>query len=110
MDTPVQREEAKAKKEADADRALLVARIQDAYQTVLSLPEGITLLRYIIDKTGFFAENFTGNSKTYYLEGRASIGREMLSEIAVYNPKAFTKICVEGLRQQYEIMKKRRQK
>jgi len=72
---------------------------------VLGTPEGVGVIRHILDRCGFFKESFTGNSRSFYLQGRASIGRGVMTDIAMFNPKAFAKIMVEGLKEQYKIKK-----
>jgi hypothetical protein len=91
----------------DKDRELYLAHLSANYRAVLGTQDGVAVIRHILDRCGFFKETFTGNSRSFYLQGRASIGRSIMTEIAVFNPKAFAKIMVEGLKEQYKINKER---
>ena len=93
-DEKVQAEETKKEREN------FMGRLEQAYRGVMSTDDGMVLLRHILDKTDFFASHFTGNARTYYNEGRADIGREIMGEIAGYNPKMFAKICLQGFKRQ----------
>lgn len=105
MENKQQMDNATEVMERESERELRSAHLSNNYRAVLGTPEGISILRHILDKCGFFKESFTGNSRSFYLQGRASIGRSIMTEVAIFNPKAFTKIMVEGLKEQYKIKK-----
>lgn len=58
-------------------------------KTVLSTKEGMAVVWRILEKTGPFTGSFTGNSHTFFKEGRRSIGLELIAEINEANPRAF---------------------
>lgn len=62
---------------------------------VLSLPEGRRLIWKILAEAGVFRSSFTGNSETFYNEGRRRIGLFILNEIMTVKPEAFTQMQQE---------------
>ena len=76
------------------------------WHNVLKDKSGARVIRHILDKTGFFSQKFTGNAATYYLQGRADIGREMLEEITMFYPRGFMEICTAEFKRSYAARKK----
>lgn len=60
-------------------------RIKDL-QTVLSTREGLRVLWRILEAAGVFRSAMTGNSNTFYLLGRADVGKEILADLAEAYP------------------------
>lgn len=56
---------------------------------VLSTKAGMNVIWRILAKTGPFEGSFTGNSTTFFKEGRRSIGLEIITEINEASPRAF---------------------
>lgn len=70
----LEHDKARTADEADKrsrDRLTLAAR------EVLGSENGRRLLFWLLNRTGVFASSFTGNSSTFFLEGKRSIGIEL---------------------------------
>jgi hypothetical protein len=50
-------------------------------RTMLKTKQGRWFFTYILEMSGYVAETFTGNSHTFYNEGRRSIGIELTRNI-----------------------------
>jgi hypothetical protein len=61
----------------------------DDFAKVLSLPEGRRLLWRIMEEASVFKTTFTGNSTTFFNEGKRSIGLMVLGEVMVASPEKF---------------------
>ncbi len=75
-----------AKEKRDRDVLLLAA------QDVLGTEAGKRLLCWLIDQTGVFAPCFTGNSTTFFLEGKRAIGLDLYRLLMAANPNALQDI------------------
>lgn len=53
------------------------------------------VLMRIVDGTGVFQRSFTGNSETFYREGRRSVGLEIIEMVEQVEPDAFIALQVE---------------
>jgi hypothetical protein len=62
------REEAKKEK----------ARLAHDAKRVFGTEEGERIFWYLLDKCEMFTDVFTGNSRTFYLEGKRAVGLELL--------------------------------
>ena len=60
---------------------LEISQIKQDLEELLSIPAGRRYLMYLYERTGIEHDPMTGNSQTYYLLGRASVGRELRDEI-----------------------------
>lgn len=67
-------------------------------QAVLDLPQGRKFLWWLLGKTGLYRTSFTGNSATFYNEGRRDIGIAILNEILTVDPEAYIRMQAENLR------------
>lgn len=63
---------------------------------ILSIPEGRRLIWKILSETGIYRSSFTGNSETFYNEGRRRIGLFILEEIMKVKPEAYTQMQQEA--------------
>lgn len=59
-------------------------QLQHDYNAVLATPEGERLIYHIIAMCGVFNSSFTGNSETFFREGKRSIGLKVMSEIETH--------------------------
>lgn len=64
---------------------------------VLHDPAGRRVLMRLIDSTGVFARSFTGNSETFFREGRRSVGLDLVEHIEHVRPGAFAALQQEAL-------------
>lgn len=82
------------------DERVKVARIQaDAdLRAVLHLPAGLRLLyRLAFDTCNILGGTFTGNSETFYREGRRSIGVQLWAEVQRVSPADAVRAHTEAL-------------
>lgn len=70
-------------------------RDENDLKKVLSLPEGRRLCRRIFASTQMFTSCFTGNSTTFYNEGKRDIGLSLTAWIMDVNPEAFHQMMKE---------------
>jgi hypothetical protein len=66
-------------------------------EAVLDLPAGRRVLMRLIDGTGVFVRSFTGNSETFYREGRRAIGLDLVEHIESVRPGSFATLQTEAL-------------
>ncbi len=83
-----------------ADRDLLA---------MLDNPAGRRVLMRVIDSAGVFVRSFTGNSETFYREGRRAIGLDLVEHIERVRPGSFAALQTEALalREQLEQIDQR---
>lgn len=53
----------------------------EATKTVMGLKEGRRVVWRILDGSGFLTSSFTGNSTTFFKEGRRSVGEQLYNEL-----------------------------
>lgn len=53
-----------------------------AFKKVLSTKEGRWFFSRLLDMTGYKAQSFTGNSQTFYNEGRRAVGIALVTRLA----------------------------
>lgn len=70
---------------------LLIADLR----AVLKTASGRKVIYHILDLCNLYADSFTGNSQTFHLEGKRSIGLDILALIQEVDPKAYPKLLLE---------------
>lgn len=89
-----------AKPQLNADDESQVVRARDRdklraerdaadLKAVLSTAQGRRFFWRLVGKTGLLRSSMTGNSQTFYLEGRRSIGIELWDEMEQTAPEAY---------------------
>jgi hypothetical protein len=66
-------------------------------EALLDNPAGRRVLMRLIDGTGVFLRSFTGNSETFYREGRRAVGLDLVEHIERVRPGSFANLQVEAL-------------
>lgn len=66
-------------------------------RAMLELPAGRRVLMRLIDGTGVFIRSFTGNSETFYREGRRAVGLDLVEHIEQVKPGSFAALQAEAL-------------
>jgi len=56
------------------------------YNAVLNTAEGQRVIREIIGYCGIYRQSFTGNSETFFREGKRAIGLKILEDVERYAP------------------------
>jgi len=75
------------KKKIDERNKYLQERNSSDYQKILKMPEGRRQLYRILEDCGVFQVSFTGNSETFFREGKRSIGLLILADIMEAEPE-----------------------
>lgn len=68
------------------------ARLVLAARDILKTENGKRFLFWLINQTGVFAPCFTGNSTTFFLEGKRSVGLEIYRLLMEAEPDAFREL------------------
>ncbi len=71
---PAEAEEKKLEKQYKKERALLLANVREVAKT----EQGKALIWEVLSMCGLYTQTFTGNSQGAFLEGRRSVGIEVL--------------------------------
>lgn len=66
----------------DFQQKEILRRDKEAFMDILKSKSGRWFLMRLLDATGVHADNFTGNSRTFYNEGKRQIGLLILSQVA----------------------------
>lgn len=75
-------------------KRLLDREVSDL-KKIISIPEGRRFIWRILSDAGIYQTSFTGNSTTFYLEGRRSLGLEVLKDLMKAERTAFAQIQLE---------------
>lgn len=65
-------------------------------RAILDTPGGRRFIARCLQKCGVFASTFTGNSETFFREGRRSVGLELLDEVMAADEAAFITMVKES--------------
>lgn len=78
----------------DASRAAKRAeeRAQKDFRAIMETAPGRRFIAQLLDRCGFQRSSFTGNSTTFYNEGRRSIGLEVWAEINATAPDLYVQM------------------
>lgn len=89
-------EEAQAIEEENERQRLRRAREVDDFRWVAAHPQGRRFLWRLLEGAGVFQQTYTGNSETFFKEGRRSMGLFVLGEIMEIVPDTFVKMLKEN--------------
>lgn len=87
-------------READAHNERVQLAIQqeiDDVRSVMKSPAGRRMLARHLDRTGVESISFTGNSTTFFNEGRRSVGVELQQFLKTHAPDEYLLMVREGL-------------
>ena len=93
------------KKKIEEVRARAKEREVEDFKKVLSNPEGRRFIWKIMSEAGVFRTSFTGNSETFFNEGKRSMGLMVLEEVMKADPGKFTQMQNEFTNEQKKIAK-----
>lgn len=93
----------KSRTEQRAERDLL-----KALELAMAVPASRVLVRWILEQCGLFEPSFTGNSETFYKEGRRSIGLEIIAALNKVDPYEVVRLMKEGADKTVELRNKDR--
>jgi len=80
----------------DRDFEVLKGNVRE----VLKLRAGKEVLWYILSLTNLYGDNFTGNSQTFYLEGKRAIGLQILQLLEDADPTAYPRLLLDKQKEQ----------
>jgi hypothetical protein len=81
------------------------ARIKEAFndrqfavdlRTLLDQPAGRRILWWLLEIAGIYRRSFTGNSETFFNEGKRDIGLTLLAKISEVKPEAIILMMQES--------------
>lgn len=70
-------------------------RDEDDLKWVLADKRGRRVMASLLTMTGLYKTSFTGNSETFFREGRRDIGLQILDRINSADPEAYVKMLKE---------------
>jgi len=89
-----------AKREGERKKLAREQRAADV-RAVLSTPEGRRYFWGTVDfVAGFFGLSMTGNNQTFFLEGKRSVGAELVREAQKVAPELYVRALTEALEAQ----------
>lgn len=78
----------------DVEYELLVLNLKE----VLSTSAGRNVLWHILDNAGIYASSFTGNSQTFFNEGRRNLGLYILSLMEDADPTCYPRMVLDNVK------------
>lgn len=84
----------------DAEEKFKYSRKQelDDLRHIVSLPEGKRfILRYLFGVCGVLKPVYTGNSETYFLDGKRAVGLILIEEIKEAEPRSFIEMISKNM-------------
>lgn len=83
-------------KQPDQDYAVLTANVRE----LLKLRQGREVIWHILSLTNLYGESFTGNSQTFYLEGKRAVGLAILQILEDADPTAYARLLLDKQKEQ----------
>ena len=77
--------------EDDKEYDVFVANTRE----LLKLKHGRAFIWKILEECGLYSDTFTGNSMTYYMEGKRAIGLLVLQYLEDADPTAYARLLLE---------------
>ena len=62
---------------------------------LMSHTAGRRIVHGMLAKTGIYKQSFTGNSETYFREGRRSVGLDLLADVNTITPEQYLPMLEE---------------
>lgn len=87
--------EAQVKKQQKREADELKQRLNDI-KTIGATPSGLRLFNWILGLTGLYSSCFTGNSTTFFNEGKRDIGLQILEAITEADAEIYVNILREN--------------
>lgn len=93
-------DEIKARKETLERVEQGIAR---AIEAIADTAQGREFLWWLFEICGVFTTSYTGNSDTYFNEGRRAVGNEVLHRLVEVRPEVFQAMIKSGKARQDEV-------
>jgi hypothetical protein len=72
-------------------------------------PRGRKILCGILEQCGVYRRSYTGNSETFFNEGKRDIGLWIVGEIQRVKPSAYTQMLMENFSEKKQLEKEKEQ-
>lgn len=79
----------------------------EAYRIVFNTPEGKVVLEDIMEKGNIWFTTFTGNSQTYFLEGKRDLALYIVKRITKADPNVIANLMKDNIDTRYLRQTKR---
>lgn len=79
MESEIFTEETRLTKEAEKRNDLAHRQLLEDFKNTFATPAGKRVYRHLLERCHVFSSVFTGNSKTFFLEGERNIGLYLLT-------------------------------
>lgn len=89
-------EKAKEKKKKKTDLQSYKIHLDDI-RSVLSTPQGRRFVGFVFDLSGMLTQPYTGTSRTFFNNGKAEVGLELLDHINQASEDAFIQVLKETM-------------
>lgn len=76
-----------------------VDTLDNEWREVLRTKAGQKIVWEILAMCGIYSDTFTGNSQTFYLEGKRAIGLQILQAMEDADPTAYARLLLEHQKQ-----------
>lgn len=93
--TDLRAQEADAEAQADRDKLLRKREVED-FKWLVAHKQGRRILWRLLSMSGVYRTSMTGNSSTFFNEGRRDIGLQLLAEINEHSLDAFVLMLKES--------------
>lgn len=77
--------------------------IARAIEAISDTPQGREFLWWLFEICGVFTTSYTGNSDTYFNEGRRAVGNEVLHRLVEVKPEIFQAMIKSGKTRHSEV-------
>lgn len=77
--------------------------ISRAIEAIADTAQGREFLWWLFEICGVFTTSYTGNSDTYFNEGRRAVGNEVLHRLVEVRPEIFQAMIKSGKARQDEV-------
>ena len=84
------------KKKTQDDKDMELLRLQ--VRALTQLKDGRAVLWYILGICDIYSDSFTGNSHTFYAEGKRSVGLDILAMLEDADPRAYINMQHENVK------------
>lgn len=82
--------------DADAKAQLQRKREIEDFKWLVAHKQGRRILWRLLSMTGVFTSSMTGNSQTFFNEGRRDIGLQLMAEVNEHSLEAFVQMMKEA--------------
>ena len=81
--------------EAQDLEKIALEQYQDDLRTILDTPSGMRFFKKFMEEGHVFHSTFTGNSQTYFLEGKRALALKIFSDICEAAPGKIPEIIIK---------------